>query len=261
MMRRFWGDIKRYAYFCVYSAKSDLKAEVANSYLNWIWWVLEPLLNMLVYYFVFGNLMGSDQEYYIIFIYSALLMWNFFNRCIIYSVKAVRMNREIVTKVYVPKFILLLSNMILNGIKLLISLGILAVLIIAFRVPFTVKMLYVIPIYLIVFIFTFGCGMVFMHFGVFIDDLAYALGILLNMLFFMSGIFYNVETTLASPLGYILARINPMAALINNMRGALIYGITPDFILMFIWLDIGLILSIVGVRIIYKYENSYVKVV
>lgn len=260
-MKNFFCDLKKYWYYCIYSAKSDLKAEVANSYLNWIWWILEPLCNMLVYYFVFGNIMGNSRQYYVIYIYSALLMWNFHNRCINHSVKCVRLNRGIVTKVYVPKFILLISNMILNGIKLLISLGILFVLMIVFRVPFTWKMLLVIPIYLIVIIYTFGLSMILLHFGVFIDDLGYAISILMNMIFFLSGIFYDIETTIAYPFGFVIARLNPMAALINSMRGALIYGVTPDFVLMFIWLDIGLILSVIGIHIVYKYENSYVKVV
>ena len=97
--QRFFADMRKYAYFIFYSAKTDLKAEVANSYLNWIWWVLEPLCSMLVYTFVFGNLMKNSTEYYSVFVYSSLLMWNFFNHVVLYSVKAVRSNRDIVTKV------------------------------------------------------------------------------------------------------------------------------------------------------------------
>ena len=41
ILARFFSDIRSYAYFIVYSAKTDLKAEVANSYLNWVWWILE----------------------------------------------------------------------------------------------------------------------------------------------------------------------------------------------------------------------------
>lgn len=260
-MKRFCNDIKKYWYFCRYSAKSDLKAEVANSYLNWVWWILEPLCNMLVYFFIFSNILNSGKQYYIIFIYSALLMWNFFNKNVIYSIKAIRMNKGIITKVYVPKFILLLSNMILNGIKLGISLLILQVFMIFMRVPVNGTIIYVFLTYIIMFLLTFGCGTIFMHFGVFIDDLGYAITILLNMMFFLSGIFYDVETTMAAPLGSIIARANPMAFLINSMRNALLYETAPDLALMGIWFVVSVILCAIGVRIIYKYENSYVKVV
>lgn len=260
-MKRFCADIKKYWYFCRYSAISDLRAEVANSYLNWIWWILEPLCNMLVYYFVFGNVFDSDKPYYMLFIYSAILMWSFFNKNIIYSIKAIRFNKEIVTKVYVPKYILLLSNMILNGIKLAISLLILQVFMIFMDVPVNGVIIYFFVSYLIVFLLTFGCGTIFMHFGVFVDDLVYAITILLNLLFFLSGIFYDVETTIQPPIGKILAKANPMAFLINSMRNSLLYETAPDLRLMFFWLLISLLLCVIGVRIVYKYENSYVKVI
>ena len=160
-----------------------------------------------------------------------------------------------------PKFILLLSNMILNVIKLVISLLILQVFMIFMHVPVNGNILYFFVSYIVMFLFTFGCGTIFMHFGVFIDDLGYAIAILLNMMFYLSGIFYDIETTMAAPLGSIIARANPMAFLINSMRNALLYETAPDLALMGIWFVVSVILCAIGVRIIYKYENSYVKVV
>lgn len=260
-MKRFIADVKQYMYYCVYSAKTDLKAEVANSYLNWIWWVLEPLCSMLVYYFVFSNILKNTTEYFLLFIYSAILMWNFFNRIITYSIKLVRTNKEIVSKVYVPKYILLISNMFLNGIKLAISLLILIIMMILYKVPLTLNTLYIIPSYIIIILFTFGCGTILLHFGVFVDDLSYAVTILLNFLMFVSGIFYDVETAIPAPLNEILLKYNPIAMLISCMRNALLYNQAPDVILLVTWGCISIFLCIIGVKVIYKYENSYVKVV
>ena len=49
---RVYCDFKKYYNYTVYSAKSSLKSEVANSRLNWLWWILDPLFFMLVYMFV-----------------------------------------------------------------------------------------------------------------------------------------------------------------------------------------------------------------
>ena len=100
-----------------------------------------------------------------------------------------------------------------------------------------------------------------LHFGVFIDDLGYAIAILINMMFFMSGVFNDIATTVAAPFGQILANLNPMAFFISSMRGALLYGIMPDLRVLLDWAIISIALCVVGVRTIYKYENSYVKVV
>ena len=171
-MKKFMGDIRKYWQYTVYAAKTDLKAEVANSYLNRLWWLLEPFFNMLVYVLVFGKVMGNSIQNYATFVFSALLMWNFFNKTINYSVKLVRNNKDIVTKVYLPKFILLISNMILNMFKLFFSLTVLAVMLIVFKVHIGINVLWVLPAYVVMILLAFGGGMIFLHFGVYVDDLS-----------------------------------------------------------------------------------------
>ena len=51
-MKRFWKDIKRYMPYAKYATKSGLKSEVASSHLSWLWWILDPILFMLVYWFI-----------------------------------------------------------------------------------------------------------------------------------------------------------------------------------------------------------------
>ena len=51
-MNRFISDLKKYRNYTIYAAKSELKSEVANSHLSWLWWILDPLLFMIVYSFV-----------------------------------------------------------------------------------------------------------------------------------------------------------------------------------------------------------------
>lgn len=260
-VKKFWGDVKNYWQYTVYAAKTDLKAEVANSYLNRLWWLLEPFFNMLVYVIVFGKVMGRSVENYATFVFSALLMWNFFNKTITYSVKLVRNNRDIVTKVYIPKFILLISNMILNIYKLLFSLIVLVAMLAVFRIQIGVNIFWIIPAYGIMILLSFGAGMIFLHFGVYVDDLSYAVGILLNMLMFLSGIFYEVMVTLPRPLNTIMMCLNPVALFVDTMRNALLYNEISNLPLVGIWLLISIILCCVGVHIVYKNENSYVKVV
>ncbi len=260
-VKKFWGDMKQYWQYTVYAAKTDLKAEVANSYLNRLWWLLEPFFNMLVYVVVFGKVMGNSIQNYATFVFSALLMWNFFNKTINYSVKLVRNNRDIVTKVYIPKFVLLISDMILNIYKLLFSLIVLAIMLIVFKVQIGINFFWVFPAYAIMILLAFGVGMIFLHFGVYVDDLSYAVGILLNMLMFLSGIFYEVMTALPKPFNTMMMCLNPVALLVDTMRNALIYNELSNLPLLVIWLLISVILCCIGVHIVYKNENSYVKVV
>ncbi len=258
---KFAGDMKKYSQYMVYSAKTDLRAEVANSYLNRLWWLLEPFFSMLVYVIVFGKIMGRSIENYAVFVFSALLIWQFFCKTLNYSVKLIRNNRDIVTKVYVPKFILLLSNMVLNFYKLLFSLTVLVPMLLIFHVQIGKNMIWILPAFLTVILFSFGVGMVLLHYGVYIDDMAYAVSILLNMMMFLSGIFYDVMTGLPQPLNILMLCLNPVAMSIDTLRNALLYNTAANLPLLGIWLTVSLLLCCFGVHMVYRNENSYVKVV
>lgn len=216
---------------------------------------------MLVYVIVFGHIMGNNIESYATFVFSALIMWNYFSHIINYSVKCVRNNRDIVTKIYVPKYILLLTNMVLNFIKMLFSLVVLLVMLLIFKIEIHWAILYIIPCYALMLLISFALGMIFLHYGVFIDDLAYAVGILLNMLMFLSGVFYEVITSLSEPLNQMLMCLNPVAMFIDSMRNALLYNRIVNVPLIVIWIILSLLIAYVGIHIVNKNENGYVKVI
>ena len=240
-MKRFWRDLTSHYRYAIYSAKSELKSEVANSYLNWIWWVLEPFCFMLIYAFIFGVVFEAREQYFPAFIFIGITAWDFFNRCLTQSVKLLKNNKSIVTKVYIPKFILLISKMFFNGYKMLFSFGIIVIMIIYFRIPITLNILYVIPSFIVLFVVTFACMTHLMHYGVFIQDLANVTNIVLRMVFYMTG--------------------NPMALVLSSLRKCILYGQAPDVKWLIIWFIIGIIVAALGVRKIYKNENSYVKVI
>lgn len=260
-VKKFFSQLRRYKNYMVYSARADLNAEVANSYLNRLWWLLEPFFNMMVYVVIFGRVMGNSVQNYATFVFSALLMWNYFSKILNFSVKLVRNSRDIVTKVYVPKFVLLLSNMFLNFFKLIFSMSVLIVMLAVFRVHVGFNVVWILPAYALMILLSFGAGMVLLHYGVFIDDLAYAIGILLNMLMFLSGVFYNVMTTLPEPLNVLMMTVNPVALFIDVMRNALLLNRAADLPLLGLWLFVSLLLCYAGVHIVYKNENSYVKII
>ena len=167
----------------MYQAKAELKAEVANSYLNWIWWILDPLFFMIIYSFVVQVVFGNSQIYFPVFVFTALTCWDFFNRMISGSVKLVVNNRTVVTKVYIPKYILLLSKSFTYLFKYFISFVLLLILMLFFKVPFTWSMLWAIPITFVLYVVSFGIASILMHFGVYVDDLANVTNIVLRFLF------------------------------------------------------------------------------
>lgn len=261
LVRRFTEDIKKYTGFSLVSAKAQLKSEVANSYLNWLWWVLDPICFMLIYTFIFGYVFKASEPYFPVFIFIGLSMWDFFSRMMNQSVKIVKNNKAIVSKVYLPKYILLLTKMWVNAFKMMISFVIVVMMMVFYRVPLSLNVIYCIPSLLLLLLFSFGCASWLLHYGVFVEDLSNVLNIALRIVFYLTGIFYNVAARIPAPYGEILTICNPMAFFLECMRNSLLYGRTPRLGLMLIWFAISLVLFVTGISRIYRNENSYVKVI
>lgn len=259
--RRFVKDIRKYLPYAIWSAKADLGAEVASSYLNWLWWLIEPFCMMMIYTVVFGYVFKASELYFPIFIFMGLTMWSFFARGVNGSVDTVRNGKDIITKIYMPKYILLLSKMFVNGFKMLVSFGVIAIMMLIFGVPVSWRIVWGIPVIIVLFLFTFGVGSIMMHYGVYVNDLGYITGIVLQMMMYLSGVFYSIAKRIPEPFGEILESFNPMAFLISAMRSAILYKTIPKLEILGIWGFISLILIALGIFTIYSNENSYVKVI
>ena len=215
----------------LYAAKATLKSEVAGSRLNWLWWILDPFLFMLVYTFVETIVFGKSEKYFPLFVFIGLNLWNFFSKTVLTSVRTVKKNKGMISKVYIPKYILILITMMVNFFKMCVAFTLVIIMVPLYRVPITWRILEIIPLFLA-----------------------------LRLVFYMSGIFYNLQKRVPKPYNLLLLDINPVANIIQGARNCILYQSHPMYGVVGIWFVISILLSVLGVRLIVKHENSYVKV-
>ena len=130
-----------------------------------------------------------------------------------------------------------------------------------YRIPPSWTMLWVIPYLLLLFLLTFGFSCFLLHCGVFFEDLANIVRVGLRLLFYMSGIFYNPEVQLTGVVRYLMIRLNPTCYIITQLRNTVLYGQMPLWHWFIVWGVVGLIVSALGVALIYRYERRYVKTI
>lgn len=260
-MKRFFSNVKKYFRYMIYSAKAELNNEVANSYLGWLWWLLNPLFFMLIYWFISVIVFKSSEPYFAAFVFIGLSLYDFFNRVVSASPRLIANNKEIVSKVYIPKYILLIQKIFVSFFKMLISLLLVAGMLILYKVPLSIHILNFIPILVVLVIVTFALSSILLHFGVFVEDLSNLTVVFLKLIFYVSGIFYLVSSKIPAPYNRYLLWCNPLAYFIEGSRNAILYSKPIDYSILGIWLVIGVVVSIIGIRTIHKYENSYVKVI
>ena len=258
---RFARDWKKYSEYVSYTSRSELRAETANTYLNWVWWILEPVLLMLIYTFIFGYVFKSSEQYFPLFVMVGISMWRFFSMSVQGSSTLIVSHRMIVSRIYIPKHMLILVLMSRCGIKSLFSLMIVVVMMFVYRVHPSVEMLMIFPAVILLILITYGVCCFITHIGVFIEDTSYVVGVVLTMLMYMTGIFWSVEARMPGMLGMIMLRSNPVTFSITLARNGMLYGVNSFHWTFLVWLAVAIILALLGTRLIYKNENTYAKVI
>lgn len=258
---RLKADLNKYREYIDFAAKAELKSEVAGSFLGWIWWILDPLFFMLVYTFVVRFVFNSGTRDFPIFVFVGLTAWNFMNNSVVGSVTIIKSFRAIISKIYLPKFVLILVRMYKNLIKMGVSFILIFLLMIFFRVPFSWKLIFLVPIVLVHMITTFYLSVFVAHIGVFIADSVNIVNVILRFLFYVSGVIFSISARIPEPYGKIMLHINPIASMIQEYRNVIFLQEFPSFYYLLYWLVIGVILSYLSLSIMYKFENTYVKMV
>ena len=267
MLRKIATHIRRYNPYSVYAAKSELKGEVGSSYLTWLWWLLDPVLFMLVYVFITVVVFRSEGEYLPVVVIIGLTVWNFFNKTVMVSVKIVNTFRGIVSKIYIPKYMLILEKLYVNAFKMIISFGIVAVFAAVYRIRPTVHLIGCVPLIFLILLLTFACGVWVAHFGVYINDLYNVVQVILRFMFYLSGVFYDVSdrlsrtTFLGLNVGRMMITVNPVSYVIDELRKIIIYGQPLRWEMFLYWTVISVVLALAGLKLMYRHENSYIKVV
>lgn len=260
-MKRIFVDVSRYREYILYSGIAQLKTDVSGSFLNWLWWILDPFLQMMVYAFMSVVVFGRSEPHFITFVFIGQAVWKFVNTSVMESVKTIRANKNVLRRIYVPKQILLLSDQFASFIQLLITLGLAALTGLVDHVEFSFHLLWLPVILMILLLGTFGIGCFLLHFGVYAKDLTNVMGVAMKLTFYLSGIFYDLPKRVPAPFGELLVSVNPAAMIINEIRTIFLYASEPNYLRLGVWLIISIVLVWGGVNLIYKHEQTYVKAV
>ncbi len=259
LIKRVYNDLKKYKEFIIYSIRSELKVNLTETYLGYIWWLLDPLMYMLVYILVVVVIFGRGDENYPIFIFSALLSWKWTATSIRTSTSSIKAKAGILHQTYIPKFILPFIKNCVSSIYYLFGLTMLVVLIKLFKVPFTFHIFEFIPIFITHFLFLFGIGTILAHLGVYFRDINNILNFVLRLWFYLSPGLYNLDMIPEKIRN--LWWLNPMTTFYASYRNVFLYAQHPIYKPLVIWFVISIIVIILGLKYLYKFDKNYTKVI
>ena len=97
--------------------------------------------------------------------------------------------------------------------------------------------------------------------GVYLEDLDRLMKVLLQLLFYFSGVFYPINELVEPALAKLMFTVNPIALVLYEARNALLYGVSCQWGLLGVYLLLGIAVSYIGIRTVYKSESKYIKVI
>lgn len=212
----------------------DLKIRYKNSFLGFVWSLLNPLITVLVMTLVFRNFIGNETPNLGAYILAAYLPYMFFQLTLMDSAQSIVSQLSLIKKIYFPREILPLASVISNFVHFLLALVVLfAFLVVVFLFypgvwPFHEGIVALPLLIFINFCLAAGCALFISAMNTFYEDVKYIVTVILYLMLFICPVMYFSETVYyshanqANPLVYRLYNLNPLAALCTAYRKAIL---------------------------------------
>lgn len=253
---RFITNFTKYRFLLIELVKRDIFVKYKGSVLGILWSFLNPLFQMIILAAVFGFFFGKDIPFFPIYVLIGRLLYAFFSSATKRSMNSIRKGSAIMKKIYVPKYIYVLSSIISEFITLLISTIILVAVMIVVQCPFNIINLYAaVPILLLV-IFAIGCGLILAPAYIYFKDVKYLYGIFTQLLMYGCAIFFPI--TIVPAQYQFIFYLNPVYVAISGFREAIIFGTIQNIDLTLYLGACALVTLMIGIIIFYKTQDEFI---
>ena len=256
-MKERIAQFNRYKYIIWYRTLADLKSESNRTYLGFIWFLLEPLLNTAVLYFVFSILMGRKEPDFVPSLLVGMTLWQWTEGSIMSGMTAITAKVHIHNMIALPKYLFPIVNITTNTVKFLFVFVI--ILGLSNTLGFYINFNYVyLPVLLLVnIVLILGITLPLTILSSYIADTDAVIRTIMRLLFFLSGIFFRPEFVPENLINVFY--INPMACMMTSFRSVVVYSTSPDWSLVLYASMFGTVCTIIGLSVCKYVDKKILK--
>jgi lipopolysaccharide transport system permease protein len=249
------SSLKHYFDLVRYRSFVELKSEREQSYLGAIWWVLEPLLYLVVFYLVFEIIMQRGGEGFLGFLLCGLVFWRWFDGSIKKLSVSIITGANLISQVHIPKIILPLIDFLSVCSRFVFVLIVFLGFAFFYFGGMQTSWLIVPILIFIQGVFMLGLGGVLAAFVPYVPDFKKIVDNGLQLMFYMSGIFFDIGKLDQGYQNILL--INPMAVLIRSYRSVFFGNGEIDSFRLLMILLLGCTLCVVAVFFLNRFDKQY----
>jgi teichoic acid transport system permease protein len=228
------SQLWRRRHFITNYASSKNRALYAGAKLGQIWQLLTPILNVAVYFFVFGVLLSTSRGVpdFILFLVVGVFLFNFLQTAMLAGSRSISDQLTLIRALHFPRASLPLAATVIQLQQFIFSIPIILIVAVCTHQEITWKWLLIIPILTLQFIFNAGLSMIVARMGSVLTDTSQLLPFILRTWMYMSGVLYSIYSVTHAHRGlpkFILVGLeyNPPALYINAVRNCLIHVSAP----------------------------------
>lgn len=248
--------VKKYRFLIHQLVSRDFKTKYKRSILGVLWSFLNPLLTMLVQYFVFSTIFKADIPNYPVYLLIGIVSFNFFSEACNMSLTSILGNASLITKVYMPKYIYPLTRVMSSTINLGVSLIPLFIVSLITNVHYQKSVVLAFYFLLCLIIFSLGMGLLLSSAMVFFRDTQFLWGVLSMIWMYATPIFYP-ENILPANFKFVL-QINPLYYFLKNTRMCILDGLSPEPSAYVGCLAIAMAMLLIGSAVFRKSQDRFV---
>ncbi len=235
----------------------DIKVKYRRSILGLLWTVLNPLLMMLVLWFVFSRLFRFDIENYAIYVLSGQVIFNYFQMCTTDAMMAIVNNGSLIKKVYIPKYMLVLVKILSGAVYLLASFAALVIVMAVTGEEIHLSIFLSLIPFICIFLFSLGMGLFLAAVTVKFRDMLHLYGVFCTALFYITPVIYPVS--ILPDYMKKVVHFNPLTAMIDVFRMLVIEGRIPSGGQMVYCVVIAVIMLFIGRAVFRKRQDSFIQ--
>ena len=243
--RQYWSDLWRYRELFYFLAWRDILVRYKQTAIGIAWALIRPLLTMIVFTVVFGNIAKLDSEGapYPILVFAAMLPWQFFANALSECSNSLLSNSNLISKVYFPRLIVPASAVIVSFVDFLISGMIMLALMIWYNFVPSWRIVTLPLFILIAFAAAIGAGLWLAALNVEYRDFRYIVPFIVQFGLYISPVGFS--SSVVPEKWRFIYSLNPMVGVIDGFRWAILGGESSLY-----WSGFLLSISIVALLVI-----------
>jgi len=234
-----------------------MKLMYKRSVLGVAWTLISPLLQLLVFIFVFQVIIKIEIPQYSSYVFTGLLVWNWFQNCLFQATGVIISSRPLIRQPGFPNAILPVVVVTTGLIHFVLALPILVIFLLIDGVKLTPLILLLPLLQLIQFAVTVTCAYFLAALNVTFRDTQHTLGVLLQFLFYLTPVFYELDS-IPQKYWYIYG-LNPMVHIVTCYRQILMWGAQPDWLALAIVSGITLVMLPIGYQVFKRQSLRFVE--